>query len=125
MEQVNAKRAVMFVVAACLVGMVVGSAVTLAVLKRTYSISNVAQVKAAGVDICVFLYHSANLRIAFARWEKPFFSSIVISANVFLLPEGSKTGSNPKPDLPVPHLSSLAILPAASPSKHTGVDCPS
>ena len=34
MEQVNAKRAVMFVVAACLVGMVVGSAVALAVLNE-------------------------------------------------------------------------------------------
>ena len=32
MEQVNAKRAVMFVVAACLVGMAVGSALTFAVL---------------------------------------------------------------------------------------------
>ena len=32
MEQVNAKHVILFVVAACLVGMVVGSAVTLAVL---------------------------------------------------------------------------------------------
>ena len=32
MEQVNAKRVALFVVAACLVGMVVGSAVTFAAL---------------------------------------------------------------------------------------------
>jgi len=32
MEEVNAKRAVIFVVSACLIGMIVGSAVTLAVL---------------------------------------------------------------------------------------------
>ena len=32
MEQVNAKRVAIFVVSACLIGMVVGSAVTLAVL---------------------------------------------------------------------------------------------
>src|SRR3990170_3176292 len=125
MEQVNAKLAVMFVVVACLVGMAVDSALTFEVLQSKYSMSNVAQGKAVGVEIRVFLYHSANLRIAFARWENPFFSSRVISAKVFLLPEGSKIGSNPKPDVPVPHLSSLAILPAASPSKQTDSDCPS
>lgn len=42
MEQGSAKLAVMFVVAACLVGMAVDSAVTFAVLQRTYSMSNVA-----------------------------------------------------------------------------------
>lgn len=51
MEQVNAKRAVMFVVVACLVGLAVGSALTLAVLQHTYSTSNVAQVKDVGVEI--------------------------------------------------------------------------
>jgi hypothetical protein len=88
MEQVNAKREMVFVVAACLVSMAVGSTLTLALLQRTYSISNVAQVKAVDVEVYVFLYHSANLRTAFARCEKPFFSSIVISANVFSLPTG-------------------------------------
>jgi len=48
MEQVNVKRVTLFVVAACLVGMAVGSALTLAFLLRTHSISNVVQVKAIG-----------------------------------------------------------------------------
>jgi hypothetical protein len=41
----------MFVVVACLVGLAVGSALTLAVLQHTYSTSNVAQVKDVGVEI--------------------------------------------------------------------------
>jgi len=38
MEQVNAKRVAIFVVSACLIGMVVGSAVTLAVLNAQRAI---------------------------------------------------------------------------------------
>ena len=43
----------MLVVTACLISALVGSAVTFAVMQRSYSISNVAQVKAVGVEIYV------------------------------------------------------------------------
>ena len=51
MEQVNAKRAVMFVVAACLIGMVVGSAVTLAVLNVQRAIPSSGLVVAINVGV--------------------------------------------------------------------------
>lgn len=43
----------MLVVTACLFGALVGSAVTFAVMQRSYSISNFAQVKAIGVEVYV------------------------------------------------------------------------
>ena len=44
---------VLLLVTACLISALVGSAVTFAVMQRSYSISNVAQVKAVGVDVYV------------------------------------------------------------------------
>ena len=51
MEQVNAKRVAMFVVAACLVGMLVGSAVTLAVLNVQRAIPSSGLVVAINVGV--------------------------------------------------------------------------
>jgi uncharacterized membrane protein YbjE (DUF340 family) len=51
MEQVNAKRVLMFVVAACLVSMVVGSAVTLAVLNVQRDIPSSGMVVAVNVGV--------------------------------------------------------------------------
>ena len=51
MEQVNAKRAVMFILAACLIGMAVGSAVTLAVLNVQRAIPSSGLVVAANVGV--------------------------------------------------------------------------
>mgnify|MGYP000140782920 CR=1 FL=1 len=51
MEQVNAKRAVMLVVVACLVGMAVGSAVTLAVLNVQRAIPSTGLVVAVNVGV--------------------------------------------------------------------------
>ena len=52
MEQVNSKRVILFVVAACLIGMVVGSAVTFAVMQRSYTIPTSGMV--IGVNVGVF-----------------------------------------------------------------------
>jgi hypothetical protein len=46
-------EAVLLLVTACLIGALVGSAVTFAVMQRAYSISNFAQVKAVGVEVYV------------------------------------------------------------------------
>ena len=51
MEQVNAKRAAIFVVPACLIGMVVGSAVTLAVLNVQRAIPSSGLVVAVNVGV--------------------------------------------------------------------------
>ena len=51
MEQVNAKRVAIFVVSACLIGMVVGSAVTLAVLNVQRAIPSSGMVVAVNVGI--------------------------------------------------------------------------
>jgi integral membrane sensor domain MASE1 len=51
MEQLNAKRVLMFVVAACLVGMVVGSAVTLAVLNVQKAIPSSGLVVAVNIGV--------------------------------------------------------------------------
>jgi hypothetical protein len=51
MEQVNAKRTIMFVVAACLVGMLVGSAVTFAVLNVQKAIPSSGLVAAVNVGV--------------------------------------------------------------------------
>ena len=63
MVQVDARHAALFMVVACLVGAIFGSAVTFAVLQRSYSISNVAQVKAVGVEI----YSDAQLSVLVSR----------------------------------------------------------
>ena len=46
-------EAVLLLLTACLIGALVGSAVTFAVMQRAYSISNFAQVKAVGVEVYV------------------------------------------------------------------------
>ena len=51
MEQVNAKRVAIFVVSACLIGMVVGSAVTLAVLNVQSAIPSSGMVVAVNVGV--------------------------------------------------------------------------
>jgi archaellum component FlaG (FlaF/FlaG flagellin family) len=51
MEEVNAKRAAIFVVAACLIGMVVGSAVTLAVLSVQRAITSSGLIVAVNVGV--------------------------------------------------------------------------
>jgi formate hydrogenlyase subunit 4 len=51
MDQVNAKRTAIFVVAACLIGMVVGSAVTLAVLNVQMAIPSSGLVVAVNVGV--------------------------------------------------------------------------
>jgi archaellum component FlaG (FlaF/FlaG flagellin family) len=51
MEQVNAKRVAIFVVSACLIGMVVGSAVTLAVLNVQRAIPSSGLVVAVNVGV--------------------------------------------------------------------------
>jgi hypothetical protein len=62
-EKVNVKHAAVLVLAACLVGMVAGSALTLAVLQRSLSISNVAQVRAVGVEV----YEDQALNVPLTR----------------------------------------------------------
>lgn len=51
MEQVNPKRVMLFVVAACLIGMVMGSAVTFAVLQRSYSIPTTGMITSVNVGV--------------------------------------------------------------------------
>lgn len=51
MEQINAKRVAIFVVSACLIGMVVGSAVTLAVLNAQRAIPSSGLVVAVNVGV--------------------------------------------------------------------------
>ena len=51
MEQVNAKRVAIFVVSACLIGMVLGSAVTLAVLNVQRAIPSSGLVVAVNVGV--------------------------------------------------------------------------
>jgi len=51
MEQVNAKRVAIFVVSVCLIGMVVGSAVTLAVLNVQRAILSSGMVVAVNVGV--------------------------------------------------------------------------
>lgn len=66
MEQVNSKRVLLFVVAACLIGMVVGSAVTFAVLQRSYSISSAGLV--IGVNVGVFADSACTQNLTAISW---------------------------------------------------------
>ena len=52
MEQLNTKRVAIFVVSACLIGMVVGSAVTLLVLNVQSAIPSWGLMVAVNVGIC-------------------------------------------------------------------------
>ena len=66
MEQVNAKRAALFVVAACLVGMVVGSAVTFAVLNVQRAITSTGLVVA--VNVGVYSDSACTLNLTSIDW---------------------------------------------------------
>jgi hypothetical protein len=66
LEQVNSKRVLLFVVAACLIGMVVGSAVTFAVLQRSYSISSAGLV--IGVNVGVFADSACTQNLTAISW---------------------------------------------------------
>jgi archaellum component FlaG (FlaF/FlaG flagellin family) len=66
MEQVNAKRVVMFVAAACLIGMVVGSAVTFAVLNVQRAIPSTGLVVA--VNVGVYSDSSCTLNLTSIDW---------------------------------------------------------
>ena len=66
MEQVNAKRVLMFVVAACLVGMVVGSAVTMAVLNEKRAIPTSGSVVA--VNVAVYSDSACTLNLTSINW---------------------------------------------------------
>jgi hypothetical protein len=66
LEQVNSKRVILFVVAACLIGMVVGSAVTFAVLYRNYSFSSAGMV--IGVNVSVFADSACTQNLTAISW---------------------------------------------------------
>jgi hypothetical protein len=66
MEQVNAKRAAIFVVAACLIGMVVGSAATLAVLNVQIPIPSAGLVVA--VNVGVYSDSACTLNLTSIDW---------------------------------------------------------
>ena len=68
MEQVNAKRVVIFVVSACLVGMVVGSAVTLAVLNVQRAIPSSGIVVA--VNVGVYSDSACTLNLTSIDWGR-------------------------------------------------------
>jgi pyruvate/2-oxoacid:ferredoxin oxidoreductase alpha subunit len=68
MEQVNAKRVALFVVAACLVGMLVGSAVTFAVLNVQRAIPSTGLVVA--VNVGVYSDAACTLNLTSIDWEK-------------------------------------------------------
>jgi hypothetical protein len=59
-------EATMLVVTACLISALVSSAVTFAVMQRSYSISNVAQVKAVGVE--VYVNPELTVRLSEINW---------------------------------------------------------
>jgi hypothetical protein len=66
MEQVNSKRVALFVVAACLVGMVVGSAVTFAVLNVQRAIPSSGLV--VSVNVGVYSDSACTLNLTSIDW---------------------------------------------------------
>src|SRR3989337_2086476 len=68
MEQVNAKRVALFVVAACLVGMIVGSAVTFAVLNVQGAIPSTGLVVA--VNVGVYSDAACTLNLTSIDWGR-------------------------------------------------------
>ena len=73
MEQVNAKRAVIFVVAACLIGMAVGSAVILAVLNVRRAIPFSGMVVA--VNVGVYSDATCTLNLTSTDWKNTSYAS--------------------------------------------------
>jgi hypothetical protein len=57
---------VLFLVTACLIGALVGSAVTFAVMQRSYNINNLAQVKSVGVE--VYVDSQLTVRLTEINW---------------------------------------------------------
>jgi len=66
MDQVNAKRTAIFVVAACLIGMVLGSAVTLAVLNVQMAIPSAGLIVA--VNVGVYSDSACALNLTSINW---------------------------------------------------------
>ena len=66
MVQVDARRVVLFVVVSCLVGAVLGSAVTFAVLQRSYRIP--ANGMVIGVNVGVFADAAATQNVTAISW---------------------------------------------------------
>jgi hypothetical protein len=62
LEQVNPKRAVVFAVVACLIGMAIGSTVTLAVLNAKRAITSSGLVVAVNVGVYSDAACTLNLR---------------------------------------------------------------
>jgi formate hydrogenlyase subunit 4 len=86
MEQVNAKRAAIFVVAACLIGMVVGSAVTLAVLNVQIPIPSAGLVVA--VNVGVYSDPACTLNLTSIDWGSVYPGSGV-SRTIFVKNTGN------------------------------------
>ena len=77
MEQVNAKRAVMFILAACLVGMAVGSAVTLAVVNVQRAIPSSGLVVA--VNVGVYSDAACTLNLTLIDWGSVYQTTLTKS----------------------------------------------
>jgi hypothetical protein len=75
MEQVNAKRVAIFVVSACLIGMVVGSAVTLAVLNVQRAIPSSGLVVA--INVGVYSDSGCTLNLTSIDWGNVYPGSSV------------------------------------------------
>ena len=77
MEQINAKRVAIFVVSACLVGMVVGSAVTLAVLNVQRAIPSTGLVVA--VNVGVYSDAACTLNLTLIDWGSVYQTTLTKS----------------------------------------------
>lgn len=66
MKQVNLKHTMLAVVAACLIGIIVGSVVTLAVLQRSYSIPTTGMI--SSVNVGVFADSACTQNLTAISW---------------------------------------------------------
>lgn len=66
MQPLNPKRAMLVAVAACLIGMIVGAAVTVAVIQRSYSIPTTGMV--VGINIGVFADSACTQNLTNISW---------------------------------------------------------
>ena len=66
MEQVNPKSVMLLVTTACIIGMVVGSAVTFAVLQRSYSFPTSGMI--VGVNVGVFADSACTQNLTAVSW---------------------------------------------------------
>ena len=100
MEQVNAKRVAIFVVSACLVGMVVGSAVTLAVLNVQRAIPSSGMVVAVNVGVysdaaCTLNLTSIDWGSVYPGGSVPRMIYVKNTGNVPMTLSMTATGWNP------------------------------